>query len=116
MKKKNGYRHFSHAYGHLRTMMTDIFLLINRTSLYDNTNNFYWTLYDNAIYYPGMEMSCEKVEYVPELKYWYTANTGLNDWRTNRQKEYREVAAHIRETQWPYQCINQVFKDIYEIV
>ena len=86
--KNNGFRKYIHAYGHLRTMMTDIFLLMNVTSLYDNENHFYWTLYDNAIYYPGMEMACGRIEYVPELKYWYTANTGLNDWRTNRKREY----------------------------
>jgi hypothetical protein len=69
-------------------MISDIFLLMNSTSLKDDKGKFYWTLYDNAIYYPGMEMACAKVEYVPELKYWYTANTGLNDWRTPKKKEY----------------------------
>ena len=108
--KNSGYRNFLyHCYGHLRTMMTDIFLLMNSTSLKDNNGKFYWTMYDNAIYYPGMEMSCEKVVYVPELKYWYTSNTGLNDWRTPKREEYKGVAAHIR-SQKSYECINKVFR------
>lgn len=95
--KKDGYRKFRyHAYGHLRTMMTDIFLLMNSTSLKDEKGKFYWTLYDNAMFYPAMEMSCQRVKYVRELEYWYTSNTGLNDWRTPDKKGYKEVVVHIR--------------------
>ena len=97
-------------------MMTDIFLLMNSTSLKDQNHNFYWTLYDNAIYYPAMEMACQKVVYVRELKYWYTSNTGFNDWRTNRSKEYGDVVVHIREGQKPYMCISNAFREMHKTV
>lgn len=72
-------------------MMTDIFLLTNMTSFKDKNGKLYWTIYDNAIFFPAMEMACGKVSYVPELKYWYTAYTGLNDWMTDKKKAYKEV-------------------------
>ena len=45
--------------------MTDLFLLMNVSSLKDGKGKFYWTLYDNAIYYPAFEMSCGRVKYLP---------------------------------------------------
>lgn len=96
--------------------MTDIFLLMNSTSLKDDKGKFYWTLYDNAMFYPAMEMSCQRVKYVRELEYWYTSNTGLNDWRTPDKKGYKEVVVHIRQVQQPYECISKVFKEMYEAV
>ena len=45
---------------------------MNSTSLKDEKGKFYWTLYDNAMFYPAMEMSCQRVKYVRELEYWYT--------------------------------------------
>ena len=82
--------------------MTDIFLLINITSFKDKNGDIYWTICDNAYFYPAMELACGKVSYLPELKYWYTANTGFNDVLTDRQEEYREVFEHIRDSQKPY--------------
>ena len=93
-------------------MMTDLFLLIRVQSFKDARGNFYWTIYDNAMYFPALEMSCGRVEYITELKYWYTANTGINDWRTPRQFEYMTVKNHIANSQRHYHCINHVFKQM----
>lgn len=59
------YRTHSHSYSHLRTMMTDLFMFQRVESLEDDQGKFYWTLYDNAIYYPALEMSCGRVTYIP---------------------------------------------------
>ena len=77
VKSANSYRFYkSTGYHHLRTMMTDIFLLTNITSYKDKNGEIYWTICDNAYFFPAMEMACGKVSYLPELKYWYTASTG----------------------------------------
>lgn len=96
--------------------MTDLFFFEKAESLKDENGKFYWTLYDNAIYYPALEMSCGRVTYVPELKYWYTANTGINDWRTPRKDEYKGVAKHISKKQKRYHCINNVFEVIIAVL
>ena len=97
-------------------MITDIFLLEKMESLKDPKGNFYWTIYDNAMYFPALEMSCGRNIYVPEMKYWYTANTGFNDWRTTRQTEYMMVKNHIAKNQKHYHCINNVFQMIKDIL
>lgn len=70
-------------------MMTDIFLFERVESFKDAYGRFYWTICDNAMYFPALEMSCGRVRYLPELTYWYTADTGINDWRTPKKFEYR---------------------------
>jgi hypothetical protein len=45
--------------------MTDLILLENVQSLKDSRGNFYWTIYDNAMYFPALEMSCGRNSYVP---------------------------------------------------
>lgn len=57
-------------------------------------------------------MSCGKVEYLPDLKYWYSANTGMNDWLSSRKKEYGEVVKHIGLKQKHYHCIENTFQVI----
>jgi hypothetical protein len=84
--KDESYRRQPHYYSQLRTMMSDAFLLMNITSLLDKDGVFYKFVYDNAIYYPAMEMSCRRVMYLPDINYLYNSNTGLNDWRANTKK------------------------------
>lgn len=79
VKEKGSYRQAYHAYSHLRTMLSDLFLLERQSSLQDEEGAFYWSICDNAMYLPALEMSCGRVKYLPELVYWYNANTGLND-------------------------------------
>lgn len=102
-----------HSYSHLRTMVTDLFFFTQKQSFLDANGNFYWTIYDNAMYFPALEMSCGKLGYEPQLSYWYTANTGINDWRTTKQKQYRDVKLHIQKTQKHYHCIDNVFKKMH---
>ena len=53
------------GYSHLRTMMSDTFLLMKPQSLQDEEGKFYWAIADNAMYFPAMEMSCKKIRYLP---------------------------------------------------
>ncbi len=59
--------------------MTDTILLMRPESFKDWRGEFYWTIGDNAVYYPAMEMSCKKVKYINEIFYLYNYNTGLSD-------------------------------------
>ena len=92
--------------------MTDVFLLINIESLKGDDGNFYWTISDNALFFSAMEMSCGRVEYIPELEYWYNANTGINDWRTTDQTNYGRAKRHINFVQKHYQCIHKTIRQI----
>lgn len=77
----------------------------------NDRGEFYWILYDNALYYPAMEMSCQKVEYIPELMHWYNGNTGANDYIHARSKEYSEAKLGI-DREKPYRCIEDVFREL----
>jgi glycosyltransferase involved in cell wall biosynthesis len=58
----NSYRQDkSHAYSHLRTMMSDTFLLVNSSSLRDKDGKFYEMITDNAVYFCALELSCKRV-------------------------------------------------------
>lgn len=48
-----------------------------------------------AIYIPAMEMSKEKVDYIPEISYLYNPSTGLNNHRI-RLKEQKGNDRAIR--------------------
>ena len=61
VKKMGNYRTAYHAYSQLRTTLTDIFLLTPARSLKDAKGAFYWTIGDNAMVFPALEMSCGRV-------------------------------------------------------
>lgn len=65
VKQKGSYRTAYHAYSALRTAITDILLLTPARSLKDEKGAFYWTIGDNAMVFPALEMSCGRVEYIP---------------------------------------------------
>ncbi len=65
VKKKNSYRTFKHSYSQLRSMISDLILLERVSSLKLKNGRFFGLLYDNALFYPAFEMSCEKVSYLP---------------------------------------------------
>lgn len=73
-KTTNNYKGAPHAYSHLRSMMSDLFLFTNVDSFKDWNGKFYWAIPDDAQYFPALEMSCGRVHYVSELKYWYRGN------------------------------------------
>jgi hypothetical protein len=80
--------------------------MMKLASLKDAKGEIYWTLYDNAIFFPSMELACGKVQYIPEILYWYFTNTGNNDYQTPRQREYGQVMKHIAESQRHYECVD----------
>lgn len=49
--------------------------------LRDEKGEYFHAANDVAICIPVMEMSHEKVTYIPEVTYWYNSNTGLNNHR-----------------------------------
>jgi hypothetical protein len=57
-------------------------------------------------------MSCGRVDYVPELEYWYNANTGINDWMGGTTKSYVDSLNHINVIQKHYQCIHKTIAQI----
>lgn len=65
VKSSNTYRTAAHAYSHLRSTLTDLFLLTPAKSLKDAKGAFYWTIGDNAMVFPALEMSCGRNRYIP---------------------------------------------------
>lgn len=87
-------------------MLSDLFLFTKPESLKDKDGKFYWIVYDNAYYYPALELSCGKIHYVPEIFYYYNMNTGINDDanRARNMTEYTRVVRHI-DFQKNYRCL-----------
>ena len=57
-------------------------------------------------------MSCGRVDYIPELEYWYNANTGINDWYNPDQQAYGKAKIGINTRQKHYQCIHKTITQI----
>lgn len=74
---------------------------------------FYWTVYDNAMYLPALEMSCRQVKYLPELFYLYNYNTGQTDdaYGQSHRQAYDHILRHIND-QKPYRCLAMEFLEI----
>lgn len=68
-------------------MLSDIFFLIRKESLSSKNGEIFWSVYDNAIFYSAMELSCAKIQYIPYMFYWYNTNTGFNSYNTPIQKK-----------------------------
>ena len=52
-------------------------------------------------------MSCGRVSYIPEIEYWYNANTGGNDWLSVKKKTYFDTLVHMNSVQKHYQCLHK---------
>lgn len=86
--------------------------MLKASSLKDSKGEMYWTLCDNAIFFPSMELACGKVQYIPEILYWYFTNTGTNDYQTPRQREYGQIMKHISESQKHYECVDNKLVEV----
>lgn len=61
-----------------------IFRQINPTDLKDEKGAYFTMTYDQAIFFPAMELSCGRVEKIPgEIHYLYNIGTGNNDYFIN---------------------------------
>lgn len=96
--------------------MTDIFLLAKQESFRDWDGKFYWTVPDNAVYYAAMEMSCGRVQYIPEMTMWYNVETGYSEISTSRQAERNKINDHIINSQKRYHCVNNYFEVIRSVL
>lgn len=68
-------------FSHLRAYRNELFLKIDPKDLKDEAGSFYKIIYDQAIFFPLMEMSCGRVAKIKgEYHLLYMTNTGLNDW------------------------------------
>ena len=61
----------------------------------DKEGNWLTVTWDNAMYFPIMEMSCGKVLYLPEITYQYNTGTGMNDYAIYG-KEQAAIKKYIR--------------------
>ena len=78
---KNSYRTYPFVTSHLRAFYTQLFVNIKEEDLKDEKGEYLKAANDVAICIPILEMSHEKVMYVPELTYYYNSNTGQNNHR-----------------------------------
>lgn len=95
-------------------MMSDLILLESMKSLQKN-GKFFEILYDNALFYPALEMSCARNMYIPEVFYYYNINTGNNDWLKARTQFYKDNRFGI-ELQKPYRCIEDELFDLENLL
>ena len=84
VKRANYYRSFPHLYSKLTAIMSDLFLLESVETLTQADGVFLQTVYDNAMFWSGLEMSCKKVAYMPNVFYFYEWSTGNNDDRWDK--------------------------------
>jgi glycosyltransferase involved in cell wall biosynthesis len=77
--KNNKYRNYPFVTSHLRAFYTQLFLNIKEEDLQDEKGEYLKAANDVAICIPILEMSHERVFYLPELTYYYNSNTGQNN-------------------------------------
>ena len=99
----NTYRKYPFVTSHLRAFYTQLFLNIKDEDLQDAQGNYLRAANDVAICIPILEMSHQKVKYIPELTYLYNSNTGqnnhklrlkeqkLNDKMLRKKNKYEEI-------------------------
>jgi hypothetical protein len=75
----NKYRSYPFVTSHLRAFYTQLFLNIKEDDLKDDKGEYLKAANDVAICIPILEMSHERVFYLPELTYYYNSNTGQNN-------------------------------------
>jgi hypothetical protein len=82
VKRKNSYRDpivGNHPYSHLKSFKAELFLQTRAESYQDKQGKWYTNNADNAYMYAMLELSCGRVEYIPEITYKYNVGTGYND-------------------------------------
>ena len=100
IRKDNKYRKAGFVSSHLRAFYTQLFRLIKDEDLRDGAGEYLEAANDVAICLPILEMSHERVRYIPEVTYWYNSDTGQNN-HVVRLREQTENAMMIRKRQ-PY--------------
>lgn len=68
---------------HQHTFYAKLFRKIKEEDLKDSSGNWYETAYDLAIYFPMAEMAGFRMKFLSEYTYYYTTDTGLNDFKIN---------------------------------
>lgn len=56
------YRDVKMKFSHLRSYRNELFLRLDPRDLKDEAGQFYKIMYDQAIFFPLMEMSCGRVQ------------------------------------------------------
>lgn len=83
-----------------------MFLNIKEKDLQDEKGNYLKAANDVAICVPILEMSHERVKYVPELTYYYNSNTGQNNHQV-RLKEQKSNDRMLRKRA-KYQALDKL--------
>lgn len=86
-KKNNMYRQSPQRFSHLRSYRTELFRKIAAKDFQDDQGKFFTSAYDMAMYFPLMELSCQRVSKIQGYHYLYNINTGLNDYQVDRNKQ-----------------------------
>jgi glycosyltransferase involved in cell wall biosynthesis len=94
--RNNKYRAYPFVTSHLRAFYTQLFLNIKEADLQDDQGNYLRAANDVAICIPILEMSHERVKYIPELMYFYNSNTGQNNHKL-RLKEQKSNDRMLRK-------------------
>lgn len=86
--QRNAYRSYPFVTSHLRAFYTKLLLNIKEEDLKDELGAYLKVANDVAICIPILEQSHERVGYLPELTYYYSSNTGINNHiiRLNEQR------------------------------
>lgn len=77
--KNNAYRSTAFVTSHLRAFYTKLFRNIADIDLRDDSGKYFRAANDVAICLPSLEQSHLKIGYLPELAYFYNADTGNNN-------------------------------------
>lgn len=101
-KSGNLYRQSPQRFSHLRTYRTKLFRKIDKKDFQDAQGKFYTSAYDMAMYFPLMELSCQRINKIAGYHYLYNINTGLNDYAVDRNKQ-ATIDGRVRSSK-KYDC------------
>ena len=94
--QRNNYRKAGFVMSHLRAYYTQLLRNIKDEDLRDQDGVYFHAANDVAIGLPVLEMSGDKIAYIPEISYYYNLNTGLNNHKV-RLKEQKKNDRYIRK-------------------
>jgi len=100
--KDSSFRKSIWSFTHLRTFKGFLWNKLNKEDLKDKNGKYFKYAYDQAIFFPMLEMSSpDKIQRIDKVQYIYNDNNPLQVEKLNR-KEQEEIAKCVRSKK-PYQ-------------
>jgi glycosyltransferase involved in cell wall biosynthesis len=104
--QSNGFRKYNWCTTHLRTFYAGLFQKIDENDFKGEDGKFYPMAWDLAMMFPMLEMSGNRISYIPDVLYMYNDMSPINDSKVNAALQLK-LDEDIRKKS-PYQRIDKI--------